>query len=400
MAMRFVPTLLLLLAAALAAPAAAQPIRLTPDQALAQDAERYAALFAISQDEALRRLRQQRASIAVTERLRVQYRDRLASITVEHRPVWSIVVRLTGRARPDDIVVAQGGEAIPVRFEEGAPSTRELALRILDAERRVLPGLVPGYHGAGVDPLTGGLIVIQRPGRDRRSAAKVQQALYDRLGLPVQVRRLDATLADSASIGGGRVEGTSADGRRWRCTTGFVVRDGEGRPGVTTAAHCPDELSWRGPTGEERRLPLAEAWGAAHHDIQIHTGIGTAEGLVFTDRDKSRVRPVTSWVTRPMTRPGDWLCLRGESSGYACSLVELTDFAPAGDLCAGLCAASWVTLAGPECRRGDSGAPIFSGTLAYGVLKGGAYLAGGACAFSFYQSVDYLPGSWRLVTAS
>jgi hypothetical protein len=99
-----------------------------------------------------------------------------------------------------------------------------------------------------------------------------------------------------------------------------------------------------------------------------------------------------------MTRPGDWLCLRGESSGYACATVELTDFAPAGELCGGLCAASWVTMAGPNCRRGDSGAPIFSGTLAYGVLKGGAYLSGGACAFSFYQSVDYLPGSWRLVT--
>jgi hypothetical protein len=274
-----------------------------------------------------------------------------------------------------------------------------VALRVLDAKRAELPKLVPGYRGAGVDPATGGLIVMQRSTADRRSIAHLEQLLSDRLGVPTRVRRLDATIANSAAIGGGRVEGTSSDGRRWRCTTGFVVRDGGGRLGVTTAAHCPDELSWRGPKGEERRLPMAEAWGAAHHDIQIHTGVGAPEGVIFTDRAKTMVRPVTSWVTRPMTRPGDWLCMRGESSGYACSVVELTDFAPAGELCGGLCAASWVTMAGPECRRGDSGAPIMSGSYAYGVLKGGAYLAGGACAFSFYQSVDYLPGSWRLVTA-
>jgi hypothetical protein len=396
--MRF---LLPLLASVLAATSAtaADPVRLTAEQALDQDAERYAAHFGVGPQEAVSRLRRQQASIAVTERLRVLYRDRLASISIEHRPSWGVVVRLTGRGHPDPFVSTIDGETIPVRFEDGAAATREVALRVLDAERAELPKLVPGYRGAGVDPLTGSLVVMQSPGADARPLREVEQAAFDRLGLPVRIRRLNAIMADSGAIGGGRVEGVAADGRRWRCTTGFVVRDAMDRLGITTAAHCPDQLSWRGPTGEERLLPLAEAWGAAHHDIQIHTGVGTAEGLFFSDREKNRVRPVESWVTRPMTRHGDWLCLRGESSGYACSEVELTDFAPAGALCGGLCAASWVTLAGPECRRGDSGAPIFSGTRAYGVLKGGAYLPSGACAFSFYQSVDYLPGSWRLVTA-
>jgi hypothetical protein len=220
----------------------------------------------------------------------------------------------------------------------------------------------------------------------------------NRLGLPVRIRRLDALLQDSAAIGGGRVEGANPDGRRFRCTTGFVVRDPTGKLGITTAAHCPDTLHWRGSDGEERLLPMLGAWGAAQNDLQIHGGVGPAEPLLFSNTGKSEVRPVTSWATRPMTRPGDWLCLRGESSGYACSEVELTDFAPAGDLCGGLCTSSWVTLRGPECRRGDSGAPIFLGTIAYGTLKGGAYLPDGSCAFSYYQSVDYLPDGWRLLT--
>jgi streptogrisin C len=396
------PLLFALLAAMLALPslAAAEPRRLSAEEALARDAAAYAAAFQLSADEALLRLRRQQASIRVTDQLRSRYRERLASISIEHRPDWAILVRLAGEEKPADQVVSAEGLAIRVRFEAGVPSTREKALALLDRERHLLPRLVPGYHGAGVDPLSGGLLVMQRPGPDRRSLAEAEAALTARLGIPVRLRRLHAVMADGAAIGGGRVQGRTPDGRLWRCTTGFVVRNADGRTGVTTAAHCPDELSWRGPKGEERLLPMAEAWGAAHHDIQIHTGLGEAAGLFYADANKSEVRPVTSWVTRPMTRHGDFLCLRGESSGFACSVVELTDFAPAGELCGGLCAASWVTLAGPNCRRGDSGAPIFSGTRAYGVLKGGAYLAGGACAFSFYQSVDYLPGQWRLVTAS
>jgi hypothetical protein len=273
-----------------------------------------------------------------------------------------------------------------------------MALRLLDDHRHLLPQLVTGYRGAGVDPRSGGLVIMQRPGADGRPAAEVETQLTARLGLPVRIRRLDALLQDSAAIGGGRVEGPNTEGRRFRCTTGFVVRNAAGELGITTAAHCPDTLSWRAPNGEERVLPMLGAWGAAQNDLQIHGGVGPAEPLLFSDRDKATVRPVTSWATRPMTRPGDWLCLRGESSGYACSEVELTDFAPPADLCGGLCTSSWVTMRGPECRRGDSGAPIFLGSVAYGTLKGGAYMAGGGCAFSYYQSVDYLPGDWRVLT--
>lgn len=377
---------------------AAEPLRLTPEQALASDAERYAKNYGVTAEEAQRRLNQQRASIVVSDALRVRYRDRLASISVAHRPDWHLLVRLTPGELPSDRIEMANGLPIPVRFSVEAATTRINALGLLDRYRYLLPQLIPGYRGAGVDPVTGGLVVMQRPGSDIRSADQVETLLTARLGLPVRVRRLDAVLVDSAAIGGGRVEGPNAEGRRFRCTTGFVVRNGAGQVGITTAAHCPDTLTWRAPDGEERLLPMLGAWGAAQNDIQIHGGVGPAEPLVFSNRDKTEVRPVTGWATRPMTRPGDWLCLRGESSGYACSEVELTDFAPPGDLCGGLCTSSWVTMRGPECRRGDSGAPIFLGSVAYGTLKGGAYTASGGCAFSYYQSVDYLPGDWRVLT--
>lgn len=395
--MRLLPALLLSLLAA--SPAlAADPVRLTPDQALAADAERYAATFVVSAEEALRRLQQQRASVVVSDKLRVRFRDRLASISVVHRPDWHLLVRLTAGEQPADTVEMVGKLPIPVRFAVDAATTRVNGIRLLDQYRYLLPQLIPGYRGAGVDPRTGGLVVMQRPGSDPRAASEVEPLLAARLGLPVRIRRLDAVLVDSAAIGGGRVEGPNAEGRRFRCTTGFVVKNGKRQLGITTAAHCPDTLTWRAPDGEERLLPMLGAWGAAQNDIQIHGGVGPAEALVYSDTAKTSVRPITTWATRPMTRPGDWLCLRGESSGYACSEVELTDFAPPAELCGGLCTSSWVTMRGPECRRGDSGAPIFFGSVAYGTLKGGAYTASGGCAFSYYQSVDYLPDDWRVLT--
>ncbi|WP_258168959.1 S1 family peptidase [Salmonella enterica] len=84
-------------------------------------------------------------------------------------------------------------------------------------------------------------------------------------------------------------------------------------------------------------------------------------------------------------------------TGYSCALVQLTDFAPAGDLCGGACLPTWVTVSGPTCKGGDSGSPVFSGTTALGVLKGASYRGDGTCVFYFYMSVDYLPQGWQLL---
>jgi hypothetical protein len=77
--------------------------------------------------------------------------------------------------------------------------------------------------------------------------------------------------------------------------------------------------------------------------------------------------------------------------------VELTDFAPPGELCGGPCDPTWVTVSGPKCRGGDSGGPNFNGTIAFGITKGGHYYPDGRCAFYYYMSTDYLPEGWRLL---
>jgi hypothetical protein len=56
-----------------------------------------------------------------------------------------------------------------------------------------------------------------------------------------------------------------------------------------------------------------------------------------------------------------------------------------------------VTVRGPDCIPGDSGGPVFSGGVAFGIAKGINRTADGRCNFYYYMSTDYLPPPWRLL---
>ena len=118
---------------------------------------------------------------------------------------------------------------------------------------------------------------------------------------------------------------------------------------------------------------------------------------IIADTAKTDRRTVATWRNRAATRAGDIVCHRGERTGYSCSDVLLTDFAPAGDLCGGACTPTWVTVAGPNCRSGDSGGPVFIGGTALGLVKGASYAADGRCNFYYYMSTDFLPGGWSVL---
>jgi len=396
---------LILASAALPAAAAAQPVAehapvQAPADALAEDAREYARTHDVSLAEALRRLRAQEESVAATDRLQQIYRHRLAGISIEHRPEFRIIVLLTGGEPVPDQAFLAGGTTLPVVFRTGAPATRDQLVSALRANQAVIRSAHPRTQGVGVDQRTGELVLLLNAGTADRAELPAMEAELEALtGVPVSVRLLDRADVDLGIEGGARVEGVDpANGRRYACTTGFVVTDGE-RTGVVTAAHCPDALTYYDPAGGQIPLTFVGGWGARHQDVQVHVGTPAEQPLFYADGAKKVARPVTGQRTLSGTRAGEAVCRRGETSGYSCSSVELTDFAPPGDLCGGPCEPVWLTVAGPSCRGGDSGGPIFSGTIAFGITKGGSYDRTGRCNFYYYMSTDFLPDGWSLLLA-
>jgi hypothetical protein len=257
---------------------------------------------------------------------------------------------------------------------------------------------MPDAEGMGHDPRTGALVVMaDQVDLGGRSKEAVEARLQAITGVPVRIRILDGSEANFRVEGGARVEGQNpGDPQRSFCTTGFTVTDGR-RTGVITAAHCPDTLTYYGPGGVQTPLEFVGQWGAQFQDVQVNVGTGTEQPLFYSDRAKTKARPLTGAQLRAETRAGETVCHRGEASGYSCSQVEFTHYAPPGDLCGGPCHPVWVTVTGPSCRNGDSGGPVFAGTTALGIVKGGNYADGGRCNFYYYMSTDYLPPGWSLL---
>ncbi|MGE7204636.1 hypothetical protein ACQKJZ_03035 [Sphingomonas sp. NPDC019816] len=386
----------------LAAPAAAIAQDIAPldaPSALALDAATYADAVGLSPSQALRELQVQEASVPVTDALTVEFGDRLAGLSVGHAP-FHIDVLLTGDAPVADRSVPIAGVYVLIRFRTGAYASHRQLVTAAALYQTDIRATLTQPPGIGIDPRIGALVVMVGKAD---AMSEPGDALRDRIarmtGVPVRIATLDAPDVDMAEVqGGGRLIGVDpGDGRRYACTSGFVVRRGA-ESAIVTAAHCPDNLSWADGTGLASPLTFLGQWGWGYQDVQLQGSAVPLAPTFLSDTAKTVRRRVNGQRTRAATRAGDIVCHRGERTGYSCAEVWLPDFAPAGDLCGGGCTPTWVAVRGPTCRSGDSGGPVFLGGTAFGIVKGGSYRADGGCAFYYYMSLDFLPGGWSLAT--
>ena len=389
-----------------AAPPRASAALQSPDAALEQDAGAMADRLGMTASQAARQLRLQQASVPVTDAIAVRFADRLAGISIEHVPGFRIVVRLTGDDPVETEHLELAGERADIVYVVGNPASHAELVQAISAYQAAIRASLTVAPGLGVDQRTGELVATVSA-RDvaREGAQPLRARLATLTRVPVRLRVVDQSEFDMAGDGEGVVGGmrmmggVPGDPRQFLCTAGFVVTDGA-RLALATAAHCPDTLRVHDAAGREEVLPFEGQWGGGHQDVQINLSAVPLAPHFFADTARTTSRAVTGAQPRASTRAGDVICHRGERTGYSCSVVELTDFAPAGNLCGGACLPTWITVAGPTCKGGDSGGPVFLGTTAHGIVKGGSYRANGSCAFYFYMSTDYLPNNWRILTAN
>jgi len=380
------------------APVATVPVRIqTSAEALAQDAAGYARRYGVTPEQAVLRLRALQASAAVTDSIRQTFRERLVGVSIDHAPSLRLSVLLTGTAPVADTSIAVDGLVLPILFRTGAATTGDDVIRAMLQRAPELNALLPQNRGMGLDARTGELVMLVRAtDATRPDLAAIRERAEALTGVKVRFDLADRTVEDLALAGGARIVGVHADGKRYACTTGFAVTDGT-RSGIATAAHCPDEVVYQDPDGGAVALAFAGQWGARTQDVQVNLSAAPQLPLFYADRRIGSLRTLAGARSRLSTRAGEWLCHYGESSGYSCAEVELTQFAPPGLLCGGACAPTWVTVRTSDCRSGDSGGPVFGGDIAFGITKGGSGGRNTRCNFYFYMSTDFLPIGWRLL---
>ncbi len=194
--------------------------------ALALDAATYAAVSGQSPETALRALQVQRASIALTDALEVEFADRMAGLSVGHAP-FHVDVLLTGDSPVADRTAMVAGTPVLVRFRTGAYASHAQLVVALALHQTEIRASLTQPPGIGIDPRIGALVVMVSRAD---LAAEPAEAMRDRIarlaGVPVRIATLEAPDVDLADLqGGARMVGVDpANGRRYACTSGFVVR--------------------------------------------------------------------------------------------------------------------------------------------------------------------------------
>jgi len=217
-------------------------------------------------------------------------------------------------------------------------------------------------------------------------------------GVPVRVRALDGVDVDFDVRGVSRVEGVEpTDGKRYRCTTGFSIKNTSGTTGVATAAHCPDALTYYNPNNTQIPLTFVLQDGYGSRYVQVHTSAYTERPEFYVDTAKTQVRRPVGSYELDATWEGDNACHRGETTGASCSFVEYVYYQPPHARCGGYCADTWVAVTGPNCASGDSGGPVYDLSLARGLLEGGNYSSTGTCNYYYYMPIEFLPSGWSLL---
>ncbi|HFF5137733.1 TPA: S1 family peptidase, partial [Acinetobacter baumannii] len=172
----------------------------------------------------------------------------------------------------------------------------------------------------------------------------------------------------------------------YNCTTGFNVKNAAGTKFATTAAHCKNykiTVDDRKTTGNDNiALTFVGDFWNGSQDFQTMSLVSSTHTLnpEFFASDNV-VKTLTGRRTQGNTPVGTYVCHYGMKTGYSCGTVQSTAFKAFGtdNKCgpsgAGVCNATWVKVSGPtlDCWGGDSGGPIFIGSVAAGLLSTATY---------------------------
>lgn len=255
----------------------------------------------------------------------------------------SLVVTVTDAAAADKVRAAGATPKLV------AHSAAQLASTTAELTRTAT---IPGTAWA-VDPVSNQVLVSVDPTVTGAKLAALNAAVA-RLGDTVRVEYLTAAFTTKATGGDAIYSGA------YRCSLGFNVRSGTTYY-FLTAGHCGNiGTTWYSNSAKTTVLGTRSGTSFPGNDYAIvrYTATGTPSGTVGSQDIASSGTPA---VNQTVTRRGS---TTGIHSGRVTALNSTVNYAEGtvtGLIRTTVCA-----------EGGDSGGPLYSGTVAYGLTSGGS----------------------------
>ena len=335
------------------------------NEALFEDAKMYAALYGVSDDEAIRRLVLQGVAENLNADLVANEIGSYAGLWIQHEPDYRIIVQFT---HDGNSIIKSHIDNSPlvsmIEVRKADVSLEELGLGQTQIAQVMSQSRIPFKTGINVIGNGVELYVI--------STADAVAYLGDmKISLPDHTRiiKVNELGTEVENIYGGLALTT--------CTSGFSVINASGIKGVTTAGHCNNQQSFNGIdlpflAGTQHIPGTTQArdiqWHRADHEFnvvgRIEDGIGGRAILYEKLRDSQVV--------------GGYVCKYGKTSGYGCGLIANVYYDGVN-----------VRVDNITVEPGDSGGPWYLLNTAYGTTISTCTLTDGTpCAI--YGPVDQI----------
>jgi streptogrisin D len=277
--------------------------------------------------------------------------------------------------------VLDAGAAARVRAAGATPRLVTRSLARLEQVKAALDaaGTAPAGASWGVDLPSNTVLVSVPAGRGSAFVAKARS-----FGSAVRVERAPAAQPHAFYGGQAIYRGGS------RCSAGFNTRSGSGRNYVLTAGHCTDLGGTWTTSGGQTIGPVAASsfpgndYGAIW--ISNPAALDPRGGVLHN----GAFRDITGASRVPV---GSSACKTGSTTGTTCGTVQAYNVTVnyAEGTVRGLTRTNICT------QPGDSGGPLYAGSLAQGITSGGTI---GGCSQSgfrsFFQPVDEALGAYGL----
>ncbi|MEM8532820.1 MAG: S1 family peptidase [Chloroflexota bacterium] len=358
----------------------------------ANQTEQYAKDMEVSLNEATSRLELQDAVGVLNAKLAEQETETFAGMWIEHEPAYRIVVQFTENGEQTiqpyiensslkDFVEVQHADSSYAELVETQLDAIEMLDRqqlAFDADINIEEGKVDIYVTEQTTDKVETLIGEAAKEADQASIDTNDEQDNAELLDIIEINTVDqlsrSTQSTSYAFGGGEAT---------ECTTGFLVRDGNGTYGLTTAGHCPDTQNFLG-----NNIPFVAGSDSGSYDLQWHTiGSLTPSATINKSTDYTQWESITGTVSRSAQPNGTYVCKYGKTTGLTCGLVNSNSVRP-----------NYIKDAAPTFMRvkttdgsrmtlgGDSGGPYFLNGKAYGIQSGDGGLM---LDEAVYMAVDY-----------